>query len=267
MKTKKILSTLCAAVMVLGAAGVPAYANDGAAHSSAAKSVQPTKEEYEDQYENGNIYMSSYMPMVSIQDKLGAFELNFFCYDHYDFVIYKKTKDGSFKKVDTFHDKDAAGNPDSYGGCHSYYYKSKTAKLKYSTWYTFKIGAKHKVGNATKIVKTATIKLKTEPSAGKITKTVASNDSVKVTWKKNSAADGYRLYYRRAGSKYINEVRHVTVKGGNTTNYTVKDLEANTKYVFWVKPYDKVTTKYPQHTWCSKYTLWGEPGKAYATTK
>lgn len=58
---------------------------------------------------------------------------------------------------------------------------------------------------------------------------------MKVTWKKSSRADGYRIYRRPAAGKWV----LVADVAKNLTSYTDTGLNASTKYVYTVRPYKK----------------------------
>ena len=75
----------------------------------------------------------------------------------------------------------------------------------------------------------------TRPTTVKTTIKAASSSTMKVTWKKSSRADGYRIYRRPAGGKWV-LVADVAKK---LTSYTDTGLKASTKYVYTVRPYKK----------------------------
>lgn len=272
-KTTRFISTALAAVMLVSGGTMTGFADSDITNSVGRTdedviNMRPTEDEFKEQSEKGTIFMHYFEPMVDIQDRVGGLELYYWCKDHYDFYIYNKQADGSYKRIDIYDSrKDDKYAPDTdYDGYHIYTLKSKKLKLNYSTWYTFKLGAKHKVGtdkatgkDVYKIVRTKPFKIKTEPAATRITKKSSSKNSVKVRWNKTKGADGYKVYISKANE--IKAFKTVTVKNSSTTSYTFKGLDAGKKYKVWVTAYDKVTAKYPQHTWCSKYTLFGE-GKA-----
>ena len=57
-----------------------------------------------------------------------------------------------------------------------------------------------------------------------------------VKWKKNKAADGYRLYYKAKGVK----AKYVNIKSSKTVKTTVKKLKDGKVYSFKVRSYTKV---------------------------
>lgn len=95
--------------------------------------------------------------------------------------------------------------------------------------------------------------VKVPGASSKVTAKV-SKTSVKLTWKKVSGADGYRVYRYDTKTK-----KYVTVKSGTTaTSLTVKGLKKGTRYKFAVKAYKKV----------GGTRVWAEKGKSLtATTK
>lgn len=78
-----------------------------------------------------------------------------------------------------------------------------------------------------------------------------STDSIKLTWKKVTGADGYRVYqYNSKTGKYE------AIKTLTGTSYTVKKLKAGTSYKFAVKAYSKADGE----------TLWASSYKTITTT-
>ncbi|MBR3948359.1 MAG: fibronectin type III domain-containing protein [Clostridia bacterium] len=87
---------------------------------------------------------------------------------------------------------------------------------------------------------------------GKTSKITAtqSTSSIKLTWKKVTGADGYRVYqYNSKTGKYK------TLKTLTGTTYTVKNLKAGTSYKFAVKAYTKADGE----------TLWAASSKTITT--
>ena len=60
-----------------------------------------------------------------------------------------------------------------------------------------------------------------------------SHSSVEVTWDQLSDATEYTISYSTSASHISDE--SVTVKGGSTTNHTLKNLEGNTPYIITVQ--------------------------------
>ena len=83
-----------------------------------------------------------------------------------------------------------------------------------------------------------------------LTATAASSSSVEVSWYPVSGAVGYYVY----ASEYSSSSTASLVSTTSSTSTTVTDLEAGTKYYFWVKAYKGTTT--------SDYSSY-----AYATTE
>ena len=75
----------------------------------------------------------------------------------------------------------------------------------------------------------------TRPAIVKTRIKAASSSTMKVTWKKSSRADGYRIYRRPAAGKWV----LVADVAKNLTSYTDTGLNASTKYVYTVRPYKK----------------------------
>ena len=71
------------------------------------------------------------------------------------------------------------------------------------------------------------------PAPINVRATVLSHSSVKVTWEQLSDATEYTISYFTTAS-YISS-GSITVKGGSTTNYTLKNLEGNTPYIITVQ--------------------------------
>ena len=75
----------------------------------------------------------------------------------------------------------------------------------------------------------------TRPATVKSTIKPTSSSTMKVTWKKSSRADGYRIYRRPAGGKWV----LVADVAKNLTSYSDTGVSASTKYVYTVRPYKK----------------------------
>lgn len=75
----------------------------------------------------------------------------------------------------------------------------------------------------------------TRPATVKTTIKASSSSAMKVTWKKSLRADGYRIYRRAAGGKWV----LVADVAKNLTSYADTGLNASTKYVYAVRPYKK----------------------------
>ena len=71
------------------------------------------------------------------------------------------------------------------------------------------------------------------PAPNNVRATVLSHSSVEVTWDQLSDATEYTISYSTTASHISDE--SVTVKGGSTTNYTLKNLEGNTPYIITVQ--------------------------------
>lgn len=77
-----------------------------------------------------------------------------------------------------------------------------------------------------------------------------STDSIKLTWKKVTGADGYRVYQYNSKTGKYEKIKTLT-----GTSYTVKKLKAGTTYKFAVKAYSKADGK----------TLWAASYKTITT--
>ncbi|MBQ4119288.1 MAG: fibronectin type III domain-containing protein [Clostridia bacterium] len=123
-------------------------------------------------------------------------------------------------------------------------WKSVTTKKTSITIKDLKAGKKYsfKVTATTKSKKYTSITT-TETTLKKVTATVKSKtkDSVKLTWKKNTNADGYKIYQKTSKSGSWKTVK--TVKDPYTTTYTVKKLKSNKNYYFKVVSYSKENGK------------------------
>ena len=73
----------------------------------------------------------------------------------------------------------------------------------------------------------------------KIKKVKPAKKALKVSWKKVANADGYRVYYKRAGKK----AQYKTVKGLKTLKKTLKKLTSNKQYKVKVQAWKKVDGK------------------------
>ena len=72
-----------------------------------------------------------------------------------------------------------------------------------------------------------------------------STDSIKLTWKKVTGADGYRVYQYNSKTGKYEKIKTLT-----GTSYTVKKLKAGTTYKFAVKAYSKADG---ETLWASSY--------------
>ncbi len=77
-----------------------------------------------------------------------------------------------------------------------------------------------------------------------------STDSIKLTWKKVTGADGYRVYQYNSKTGKYEKIKTLT-----GTSYTVKKLKAGTTYKFAVKAYSKADGE----------TLWASSSKTIKT--
>ena len=77
--------------------------------------------------------------------------------------------------------------------------------------------------------------------------TTPKAQQLKVTWKKNAKADGYRIRY--STSESFKSYKTVTVKSNKTLNTTIKSLKKNTKYYVKVQSYKKNSGKTYYSAW------------------
>ncbi len=130
---------------------------------------------------------------------------------------------------------------------------SKGTKLKEGTDYSVKYAAGRKAVGRYKVTVTfkgkytgtKTLYFNILPKAPTSTKaalrTVTGGyDDIKVTWKKATGADGYKVYYKKSTAKEYTYATSVT-----GTSYTKKNLSDGVKYTFKIVPYFKSgSTKY-----------------------
>ena len=117
-------------------------------------------------------------------------------------------------------------------------WKSVTTKKTSATIKNLKTGKKYsfKVTAVTKSKKYTSITT-IENTLKKVTAKVKSktDKTVKLSWKKNTNADGYIVYQKTSKSGKWKIAK--TVKDNNTASYTVKKLKSNKKYYFKVVSY------------------------------
>lgn len=77
----------------------------------------------------------------------------------------------------------------------------------------------------------------------------AGYNSLKVTWKKVSGADGYVVYRAESSSGEYTRVKHVT--SGSTLNFTDKNLNSSKIYSYKIRAYRTVNEKKVYGTWSS----------------
>ena len=87
----------------------------------------------------------------------------------------------------------------------------------------------------------------------KIKKVTAAKKALKVKWKKVKGADGYRIYYKKAGKK----AKYMNVKGAKKVSKTVKKLASRKKYTIKVQAWKKVNGN-------EYYGSWSKAKKAKA---
>ena len=132
------------------------------------------------------------------------------------------------------------------------YVKGKTSytvkDLKANTSYKFAVKAYTKVDGELFWAEEST-KATVKTLVGKTSNITAAPaaTSVKLSWKKVSGADGYRVYVYNANTKSYK----ILEKNVTGTSYTVKGLKAGTSYKFAVKAYDTVSNK---TVWSNQYT-------------
>lgn len=119
----------------------------------------------------------------------------------------------------------------------SHTYGSYTVK-KNATYFSSGLGTRKcsKCG----YVQSTVIKQKVLSSPKSLSAERSSYSSVKLSWKKVSYAEGYKIY-RKSGSGSYKPVK--TVNGGKTLNYTDKKLKTGTKYTYKIKAFRKSGSK------------------------
>lgn len=121
--------------------------------------------------------------------------------------------------------------------------------LKKGTDYTVSYKNNKKIGKATVTVKgkgnysgscKTTFKIVPKKVTGLKTSSVKTTLG-KLSWKKISNADGYRVYQYNSSTKAYERIK--TIKSNTTTSYTVKGLKAGKTYKFKVLAYKKANSK------------------------
>lgn len=97
-----------------------------------------------------------------------------------------------------------------------------------------------------------TLTFKIAPKATGSISAVTSTSAIKLTWKKVTGADGYRIYQYNTKTKKWEKIK--TITSGSTVSYKVKELKAGTKYKFRVKAYTK-----------DDGTIWGKNSATFET--
>lgn len=128
---------------------------------------------------------------------------------------------------------------------------SSSGKVKAKAYGTATIKAKFAAGSSTK---TLTCKVTVGPSKVKGIKVSGGKKKLTVTWKKNSAASGYTIYYsknKNSGFKTL-----TTITTNSKTKYIKKKMKAGTYYVK-MRPYLKKSNKklYGSYTAVKKVTV------------
>lgn len=77
----------------------------------------------------------------------------------------------------------------------------------------------------------------TKPGSTKLTGTVTSSSSIKLSWNKVSDATGYILYYYSSSEKSYKRLK--VISGAQTTSYVDSGKKANTTYKYKIKTYKK----------------------------
>ena len=93
-------------------------------------------------------------------------------------------------------------------------------------------------GNAgyTRVTKKVTIVVAPKTALSKVK---AQKKALKVTWKKDKAATGYKIQYT-TDKNFKKSVKTITVKKASATSYTIRKLAGNKKYYVRVSAYKKV---------------------------
>ena len=154
------------------------------------------------------------------------------------YLIYRKTKKGSFKKVA------AVANTRTTS------YIDSTAKN--ATEYTYRIVAYKKSGSTSYRAKAGSTKTALYVAAPKLTgfKNTAKKTAV-VKWKKNTKATGYEIQY--ATSKSFKKAKIVNITGKKNVTKTIKGLTKNKRYYVRVRAYKR------QGQTAMYYSGWSKP--------
>lgn len=140
------------------------------------------------------------------------------------YLIYRKAKKGSFKKVA------AVANTGTTS------YIDSTAKN--ATEYTYRIVAYKKSGSTSYRAKAGTAKTALYVAAPKLTgfRNTAKKTAV-VKWKKNTKATGYEIQY--AASKSFKKAKIVNITSKKNVTKTIKGLAKNKRYYVRVRAYKR----------------------------
>lgn len=76
-----------------------------------------------------------------------------------------------------------------------------------------------------------------------------SGKTLKISWKRNSKADGYKIRYTTSSFKNSSSIKRVTVKGKRNTTFTLKNCTPDTQYKVQVRSYKKINGKTYYSAW------------------
>lgn len=145
------------------------------------------------------------------------------------YKIYRSaSKDGEYKRVSTIKNVSTLTYKDTVPTCgKTYYYKV----CGYVVRDDKKVNGKY----------SEVVSRKTKPATTKFTDNTSSkSESITLRWKKSKGAKGYEIY---RGIKKSGEYRLVkTVKSEDTLKWTNKELNAEKKYFYKIRPYTEVNS-------------------------
>ncbi|MGN1418010.1 MAG: fibronectin type III domain-containing protein [Acutalibacteraceae bacterium] len=141
------------------------------------------------------------------------------------YVLYRKTDDGSYKKLATVS-------------------KSKTtytnSSLSAGKKYTYKIRAYKTVSGKTYYSNYSNAKANTTVGTPKnLSVSIVDTNTLKIKWSKANYVSGYVLYAKVSDGSY----KKIATLNSSTTTYTHKKLQVGKKYFYKVRAYKKVGDK------------------------
>lgn len=137
-----------------------------------------------------------------------------------EYLIYRKTgKNGTFKQVGSTKKKSFTDKGTSYGATYYYAVIAKNSAGKAASYQE----------NVSVTTGRRDVTLKAAVDKGE--------SGVKISWKKDPDATGYRVYRKVSGGSF----KKLTTIKSNKTSYTDKTAERNTSYYYTVKAYYKTS--------------------------
>ncbi len=142
-------------------------------------------------------------------------------------IYMSKSKNGKYQKIKTIRDKNTTE-----------YIKSG---LNQNTAYYFKIRSYKIIDGKLKFSDYSNVIKKTMPPRLYSVK-VKDYNKARIHWKKDSKADGYKIYMSTSKNGKYTKIK--TIKDKNTTEYVKSRLDPDTYYYFKIRSYKKVKGKY-----------------------